>query len=249
MKKAVIYSRFSPRPNADECRSIEKQVAKCKEYCEANGYKVAGVFEDKAMSGGRADNRPQLQKALKLCCKEKAVMVVYSLSRLARNTKDAITIAEQLSQAKANLVSLNEQIDTTTAMGRAFFKFLAVLAELERELNAERTQAAMLYYQQSGRRMSDRTPYGFAVDPDDPTRIIRHEQEWDNIQEIKRLRKRGWSLKEICNELVAQGRTPRKKYQIGTDGARIQNKDGSYRMVPGTWNAVLIMRILRREVM
>ncbi len=46
------------------------------------------------MSGGRADNRPGLQAAIALACKRKAVLVVYKLDRLARNTRDALDVLE-----------------------------------------------------------------------------------------------------------------------------------------------------------
>jgi len=74
------------------------------------GYEGIGKKHDNDMSGGRADNRPGLQAAIALACKRKAVLVVYKLDRLARNTRDALDVLEQLQKSKADLASLVEQI-------------------------------------------------------------------------------------------------------------------------------------------
>ena len=73
------------------------------------------------------------------------ILVVYSLSRLARSTKDTIAIAERLKAGRAHLVSLSEKIDTTSASGTMIFRLFAVLAEFDRDLVSERTRGAMAY--------------------------------------------------------------------------------------------------------
>ena len=70
---------------------------------------------DAGISGKRADNRPGLIAALDSACQARGVLVVYSLSRLARSVRDTLDIAERLERAGADLVSLSEQIDTTSA--------------------------------------------------------------------------------------------------------------------------------------
>ena len=100
---------------------------------------LVAVHVDAGLSGAKAHNRPALQAALTDACKHKAALVVYSLSRLARSTKDAIAISERLHKAGADLVSLSEKIDTTSAAGKMVFRMLAVLAEFERDIISERT--------------------------------------------------------------------------------------------------------------
>src|SRR5437762_942346 len=102
MTQAVVYGRFSPRPNPEECDSVEKQLERCRAYCTGHGYEVVAEFHDKDLSGGRADNRPGLQDAIATACRQKAVLCVYSLSRLARCTRDAIDLAERLNAAGAD---------------------------------------------------------------------------------------------------------------------------------------------------
>jgi DNA invertase Pin-like site-specific DNA recombinase len=131
--------------------------------------------------------------------------VVYSLSRLARNTREAIEISERLDRAGADLASLHEKIDTTTAMGRFVFKLLAAIAELEREQIVERTSEAMCRHQASGRRMSDRTPYGWIRDPDNHKLLIEDDTEQAIIAQIKQLSQNGLGYRKICRELQSCG--------------------------------------------
>jgi site-specific DNA recombinase len=67
----------------------DAQDTKIRAWCELNGYELAGVHIDAGISGSRADNRPALQDALTNCAKGD-VLVVYSLSRLARSTRDTL---------------------------------------------------------------------------------------------------------------------------------------------------------------
>lgn len=202
---AIIYARFSPRRNADQCESIETQIERCAAYCAANGYTVVAGFEDRELSGSRADNRPGLQAALKAAAEHKAVLVVYSLSRLARNTRDAMEISERLERAGANWASLHEKIDTSTAMGRFVFTVMSALAQLEREQIAERTRDAMRRHQANGRRMSDRTPYGFTRDPQNAALLIEDPDEQRVIQRIVELHREGHRLRQIGRTLEETG--------------------------------------------
>jgi DNA invertase Pin-like site-specific DNA recombinase len=173
MPDAVLYGRFSPRPSADECDSVEKLIERNRAYAAGHGYTVAAVHSDKELSGGRADNRPGLQKAIAEACGRRAVLVVHSLSRLARNTRDAIDLAERLNKAAADLAVIQENVNTRSPMGRFIFTFFFALAQLEREQIGERTSAAMLRHQATGRRMTrpDPCPYGWRSDSTDPDRL------------------------------------------------------------------------------
>ena len=141
---AIAYIRVSTARQALDGVSLDAQRERIEAWCKANGHRLAELHADKGLSGKRADNRPALQRALTAACKQRGhVLVVYSLSRLARSTKDAIAIAERLDKAGADLVSLSERIDTTTAAGKMIFRLFAVLAEFERDLACERTRAAL----------------------------------------------------------------------------------------------------------
>lgn len=75
--------------------------------------------------------------------REGYVLVVYKLDRLGRSTKRLIELSEELQGRGIELVSIRDSINTTTAVGKAMFKMLAVLAEMERDLISERTKAGL----------------------------------------------------------------------------------------------------------
>jgi DNA invertase Pin-like site-specific DNA recombinase len=207
MTPAVLYARFSPRPNAEECDSVEKQLERCRAYCIGHGYSIVAEYFDKDLSGGRADNRPGLQEAINAACRHKAVLCVYSLSRLARCTRDAIDLAERLNTAGADLAVIQENVNTRSPMGRFIFTLFSALAQLEREQIAERTSTAMLRHQANGRRMTHvaRCPFGKQPDPLDPARLIDHPGEQGTIATIRAARAEGMGFKAIAHMLEALG--------------------------------------------
>ena len=114
MRNVIGYVRVSTEQQAAEGISLDAQRAKIAAWCELNGYSLAGIFIDAGISGKRADNRPELQKALTAVTECRGVLLVYSLSRLARSTKNTLAISDRLEMAGADLVSLSEKIDTTS---------------------------------------------------------------------------------------------------------------------------------------
>jgi DNA invertase Pin-like site-specific DNA recombinase len=78
-------------------------------------------------------------------------LVVWKLDRLGRSVKDLLDFAGDLNNRGVGLVSLTDAIDTTTASGRFFFNVMASLAQMERELMVERTQAGLLAGREQGR--------------------------------------------------------------------------------------------------
>ncbi|MCK6256804.1 recombinase family protein [Fictibacillus sp. KIGAM418] len=118
---------------------------------QMDALKAAGcdrVFTEHA--SGAQDDRPELQRALDIL-RPGDVFVVWKLDRLARSTKKLITVAEQLEAAGVELVSIQDRIDTTTAIGKAMFRMIGVIAELERDMIRERTQAGLAAARARGR--------------------------------------------------------------------------------------------------
>jgi DNA invertase Pin-like site-specific DNA recombinase len=202
--KAIGYARVSTDGQAADGVSLEAQQAKIQAWCEANGYSLTGIQIDAGLSGCRADNRPALQAALSEACKCKAALIVYSLSRLARSTKDAIAISERLAKTGADLVSLSERIDTTTAAGKMVFRLLAVLAEFERDQVAERTKGALSHLRNQRKRISGKIPYGYDLGADNKS-LVPNPAEQNGIQLIQHLRAIGLGRRRIATELTKQG--------------------------------------------
>jgi DNA invertase Pin-like site-specific DNA recombinase len=201
---AIGYIRVSTEAQANDGVSLDAQRSRIAAWAEANGYELGQVYVDAGLSGGRADNRPGLQAALTHACREKAALVVYSLSRLARSTKDAIDISEHLAKAGADLVSLSERIDTTTAAGKMVFRMLAVLAEFERDLVGERTSVAMQHKRARREYTGGKTPYGWRL-ASDGVNLEPVKTEQAVIARARRLRAKGLSLRRIGERLAARG--------------------------------------------
>ena len=202
MKQAIIYLRVSTAGQVLDGVSLEAQESKARAWCELNDYEVKAVYTDAGISGKSTLNREGLQNALDAVKKDNA-LVVYSLSRLARSTKDTIQISETLSAKGVDLVSLSEKIDTTTAAGKMVFRMLAVLSEFERDQVSERTTAALQHKKAKGERTGS-IPYGFSV-ADDGIKLIKVEHEQSVIKVCKELKEQGLSLRKIAAKLAEQG--------------------------------------------
>jgi len=94
------------------------------------------IFNEK-MTGTKSD-RPEL-KTMLLTLRSGDVLVIDSFSRLSRSTKDLLAMVDQLTEMGVHLVSLKENLDTTTATGKLMLTMLSALSQFERDLIAERT--------------------------------------------------------------------------------------------------------------
>jgi len=202
MKTAIGYIRVSTEGQAQDGVSLDAQRAKIEAWCTLNDYELAGVHVDAGISGKSALNRPGLQDALNDCRKGSA-LIVYSLSRLARSTRDTLDISDHLAKAGADLVSLSEKIDTTSAAGKMVFRMLAVLAEFERDQISERTSGAMQHKKAQGERVGA-VPYGYTLN-DNGVDLVPDPVEQDVIRQAKELQASGLSLRKIAAELQRRG--------------------------------------------
>ena len=202
--KAIGYVRVSTDGQVADGVSLDAQQARIRAWCEANDYTLVGLHVDAGLSGCRSDNRPGLQEALTSACTHKAALVIYSLSRLARSTKDAIVMSERLAKHGADLVSLSERIDTTTAAGKMVFRMLAVLAEFERDQVAERTKGALGHLRNQGKRISGKIPYGYDLAADGE-HLLPNPEEQNGLHMIQRLRTKGLGRRRIAAELARLG--------------------------------------------
>jgi DNA invertase Pin-like site-specific DNA recombinase len=108
------------------------------------------VYGEKA-SGDRAD-RPELKRVLDDVLRAGDTLVVWKLDRLARSLKQLITTAEDLQSRNIGLVSLTENLDTTTPGGRLVFHVFGAIAEFEKALLKERTMAGLVAARRKGRK-------------------------------------------------------------------------------------------------
>jgi DNA invertase Pin-like site-specific DNA recombinase len=172
-------------------------------WCIGNGHELESVFVE-TMSGGRADNRPELQKAMALVCKRRGILVVYSLSRFSRSVRDTLELTEQLDRSHAHLASLSESLDTSSAVGRMVFKMLSTLAEFERDVNSERTRNALGHMRRTNRRISLKIPFGHTLDTDGTT-LLPELAEQSAIARILERRSAGMTLAAIAKSMESEG--------------------------------------------
>ncbi|HUX03096.1 MAG TPA: recombinase family protein [Phycisphaerae bacterium] len=202
--QAVGYTRVSTTDQVENGVSLDAQKAGIQKWADEKGYRLLTVYIEAGLSGGRASNRPALQHALNTACKKGRALVVYSLSRLARSTLNALEIADRLHRAHADLVSLSEQIDTTSPYGQMMFVVMAGMAELERNLTGQRTRDALQFKRAAGERVG-RIPYGLDLDPADGVHLHPNPQEQEAIARMVEWRGRGWSYARIATRLEAEG--------------------------------------------
>lgn len=107
------------------------------------------IFVDKA--SGVLERRPEMDKLMDHL-RAGDVLVVTKLDRLGRSVRNLTTLGAELERMNVNLVVLDQGIDTTTAIGRVFFHFLAAMAQLEHDLIVERTKAGLEAARARGRK-------------------------------------------------------------------------------------------------
>ena len=159
----AIYSRKSKFTGKGE--SIGNQVELCKEYVRnmfGESYvDRCVVFEDEGFSGGNL-LRPDFKRMMGEVRKHKfKAIVVYRLDRISRNISDFTGLIDELTKLDVSFVSIKEQFDTSTPMGRAMMFIISVFSQLERETIAERIRDNMHELAKTGRWLGGNTPTGF----------------------------------------------------------------------------------------
>lgn len=159
----VIYSRKSKFTGKGE--SIENQIEMCKQYIRLQFGDTAAdnalVYEDEGFSGGTLE-RPQFKKMMADANRKSfRAIVVYRLDRISRNIGDFAKLIEQLNGMKIDFISIKEQFDTSSPMGRAMMYISSVFSQLERETIAERIRDNMHELSKTGRWLGGTTPTGY----------------------------------------------------------------------------------------
>jgi DNA invertase Pin-like site-specific DNA recombinase len=133
----VGYARVSTSDQTLDLQKDALRAAGCKQ-----------IFED-ILSGSRAD-RPGLAEALRFV-RPGDTLVVWKLDRLSRSLRHMLELAALLQERGVAFKSLQDQIDTTTSIGKFFFHLMGAIAELERDIVRERTQAGLAAARARGR--------------------------------------------------------------------------------------------------
>lgn len=185
IRKVAIYARVSTTNQAEEGYSIDGQIDSLEKYCEAMGWDVYNKYIDAGFSGGSL-KRPEMANLINDVKKGLFdTVLVYKLDRLSRNVRDTLYLIKDVFNInKIDFVSIQENIDTSSAMGTLFLTLLSAIAEFEREQIKERMQLGKLGRAKAGKSMMwAKTSYGYDYDKETGSMTV-NEYEALAIKEI-----------------------------------------------------------------
>ena len=159
-EKAALYVRVSTRYQIDK-DSLPFQRKRLKEYCSFLGIDDFVIFEDDGYFAKNTE-RPQFQNMMNgVRLGEFSHILVWKVDRISRNLLDFAAMYEELKNYKVTFISMNEQFDTSTAIGEAMLKIILIFAELERNMTSERVMGIMLDRAENGLWNGARMPVGY----------------------------------------------------------------------------------------
>jgi DNA invertase Pin-like site-specific DNA recombinase len=189
---AVIYLRVSTDQQARDGIGLDAQFARCEALAAARGLSVAGVFRDEGVSGkAELRLRPGLQAAIAECKKTGAVLLSYSVSRIARRQRLLWDLLDPEGGHRLAYISATEPFDTSTPMGRAMLGMIGVWSQLEADLVSERTKDALAQAKARGTRLGA---------PSTSTLVTESA-----VERIDTLSAAGFSLRQIADKLNVEG--------------------------------------------
>jgi len=144
MKKALIYCRVSTEEQAKEGYSLDAQEKFCSEFAKDNGYRITDVYRDEGKSATTL-NRPELQDLLARCQQDKSIeaVIVQETDRLARNTKDHLTIRATLKKTGVKLISVAQPMLDDSPEGNMIDTILASVNQFQSDINSRKTKKGL----------------------------------------------------------------------------------------------------------
>jgi DNA invertase Pin-like site-specific DNA recombinase len=183
--RAVIYARLS---TATSGQNAEMQLREVREYCIRRGWKVVGEYVDAGVSGTK-DSRPELNR-LSADAERRHfdAVVVWKFDRFARSASHLLRALQEFQALDIEFVSMSEQVDTSTLIGKMVITILRAVAELERTLITERIGAGLRNARAKGIKLGR------------PSKVLDRNQ-------IARLRRKGATWKTIGRKLGVSSST------------------------------------------
>lgn len=193
--RIAIYSRKSKY--SDKGDSVKNQIELCLEYINlhysSNIYDVETIiYEDEGFSGGNF-KRPQFQRFIEdERIKPYDILICYRLDRISRNLSDFSSLMDEITKLNTSFISIKEQFDTKSPMGRAMMYIASVFSQLEREVIAERIRDNMMELAKTGTWLGGTPPRGFKAKRYEKVKIC--ENSTDNLSDTK--------VKKACKLIV-----------------------------------------------
>ena len=185
MINCAIYPRKSKA--VDNSDSMDVQIDMCRRYLDekyGSGNYTATVYDgDYGITGHSTKKRKDFQRMMRDVSDRKIQLVVIQrYDRIARNTRDFCNLYHDMEINGCNLVSVSQQIDTTTPYGKNFMYMQASMAELEWALNSERRKDTIRYAASIGKSIlpDHSTPFGYHNAIVDGVRRLVKEEQWED---------------------------------------------------------------------
>lgn len=190
MINCAIYPRKSKQ--VDNSDSIEVQIDMCKRYLNdkyGSGNYTAAIYDgDYGITGHSTKKRKDFQRMMRdIADKKIQLVLIQRYDRIARNTRDFCNLYHDMEVNGCNLVSVSQQIDTTTPYGKNFMYMQASMAELEWALNSERRKDANRYAVSKGKsNLPDHsTPFGYKNDVvNGMRRLVKDESKSEAVMDL-----------------------------------------------------------------
>ena len=205
--KAALYVRVSTKYQVDK-DSLPFQRKKLKEYCKMLDIHKYEIFEDDGYSAKNTE-RPRFQEMMnRIRGGEFTHLIVWKVDRISRNLLDFSTMYKELKDNRVTFISMNEQFDTSTAIGEAMLKIILIFAELERNMTSERVTGIMLDRAENGLWNGSLPPLGYKTDPEKQI-LIPEPDEKENVKMIFDLYEKFHSCRKVARFLQKSGIKPK----------------------------------------
>ena len=210
VNRCALYSRVSTEDQARDGYGLDVQREKCRAMATVKGWDVVAEFTDEGISGTKdASQRPGLAALLDAADQRAIDAVIFlALDRLGRTTMIVLDLVDTLTSKGVQVVSVKEQLDTSTPAGRFVLTMFAALAQLERDTIAERTTAGRDARGRVDGEMGGSVPYGYARVRDDKGKATGLDVDPDQSQVVKMifgLRQSGLTMRQIADALNDDG--------------------------------------------
>jgi site-specific DNA recombinase len=228
--RCAIYTRVSTEQGLDQdFNSLDAQYEAASAYVKSQAHagwtQIRSRYDDGGYSGGSTD-RPDLQRLLEdIRARKIDVIVVYKVDRLTRSLADFAKLVELFDSHGVSFVSVTQQFNTTTSMGRLTLNVLLSFAQFEREVTSERIRDKVAASKRKGIWVGGNLPLGYEM-RDGKVAVV--EQEAEQVRFIFRRYLELGSVNELVRDLGERNiKTKFKKLSTGATRGGIPFGRGS----------------------